>query len=495
MNPERLKDRLLGCWVGKAAGGTIGMPFEGCTGPLDLPDGGIPAELAANDDLDLQLLWLWVLENHGTSVRATHLAEAAASQYACYPDEYGVARWNTERGLKPPVTGRLNNAFGNGMGAAIRSEIWACLCPGRPDIAAALAREDALVDHYGDGVEAERFLAGLESRLFDGTGLPEAIQEGLNLLPGKSGLREALVAVRDLFSAGATADEAQQTVSIRYHSPNFTDVRMNLCFILIGLLWGKQDVVESVRLAVSCGMDTDCTGATCGAILGLFHGLSGLPPSWALLADAPLACHPSLHALPVPKTSREFTERLIRLQEEWALVTENGLSDPTPSTADLPEDPSSWLVIRKEQNESEDAYLQRVDQACACPESFMEHLVHVNGIHLTLAGIGCRPGDRVCLITRVKASTAEATRMMCCADAGMGVWLDGRLMIQHHGRDPRIPAFHRTQGGATVPVELKEGAAHLLMIQLWVGPVDEGALTVAFGKDDGAYAHPITLGI
>ena len=43
------------------------------------------------------------------------------------------------------------------MGAAIRSEVWACLCPGDPALAVSLAREDACVDHVRDGVEASSF--------------------------------------------------------------------------------------------------------------------------------------------------------------------------------------------------------------------------------------------------------------------------------------------------------------------------------------------------
>lgn len=54
------------------------------------------------------------------------------------------------------------------MGAPIRSEIWACICPGNPSLAAKYAEMDAVVDHLEDScsVNGERFFAALESMAF-----------------------------------------------------------------------------------------------------------------------------------------------------------------------------------------------------------------------------------------------------------------------------------------------------------------------------------------
>ena len=55
------KDKMLGCWIGKSIGGTIGGPLEGNTNFLDLPY-EYPKVNIDNDDLDLQLVWLHQLE-------------------------------------------------------------------------------------------------------------------------------------------------------------------------------------------------------------------------------------------------------------------------------------------------------------------------------------------------------------------------------------------------------------------------------------------------
>ena len=74
---KTFKSKLLGCWMGKKIGGTLGAPFEGKRGILDISfythimDG----RPMANDDLDLQLVWLNAAEQHGRNLNARILAE------------------------------------------------------------------------------------------------------------------------------------------------------------------------------------------------------------------------------------------------------------------------------------------------------------------------------------------------------------------------------------------------------------------------------------
>ena len=72
-----------------------------------------------------------------------------------------------QKGLLPPVCGWHNNAFKDCMGSPIRSELWACVAPGCPELAAWYAYQDAIVDHGGgESVYGEIFNAVLESCAF-----------------------------------------------------------------------------------------------------------------------------------------------------------------------------------------------------------------------------------------------------------------------------------------------------------------------------------------
>ena len=61
---EQLRDKILGCWAGKNIGGTVGGPFEGQAGPLDVEfyTHKMDGQPLPNDDLDLQWIWLSALE-------------------------------------------------------------------------------------------------------------------------------------------------------------------------------------------------------------------------------------------------------------------------------------------------------------------------------------------------------------------------------------------------------------------------------------------------
>ena len=65
LNYETLRDKILGCWQGKNAGGTLGAPFEGKRGISDITwyqQKDIENNPPANDDLDLQIAWLHAVE-------------------------------------------------------------------------------------------------------------------------------------------------------------------------------------------------------------------------------------------------------------------------------------------------------------------------------------------------------------------------------------------------------------------------------------------------
>lgn len=73
----RYLDKVYGCWLGKCIVGTVGAPYEGMKQLLHLEfDEKMIAAMLPNDDLDLQVLWLSVLEEKGIYTTGEDLAAA-----------------------------------------------------------------------------------------------------------------------------------------------------------------------------------------------------------------------------------------------------------------------------------------------------------------------------------------------------------------------------------------------------------------------------------
>ena len=175
---EKFLDKVHGGWYGKCLGGAAGAPVEGVKKLIPVNDfTEIFNPDLPNDDLDLQLLWLDVLEEKGPLINSCDLADAWVKK-CWYPfSEYGYFLKNYMRGIKPPYSGILNNSFFmEGMGCPIRSEIWGMISAGNPCLAAEYAYMDATLDHGGNSVYAEQFLAAIESLAFFETDI-----QGINI--------------------------------------------------------------------------------------------------------------------------------------------------------------------------------------------------------------------------------------------------------------------------------------------------------------------------
>jgi ADP-ribosylglycohydrolase len=314
LTPSEYADRVLGGWLGKNVGSTLGGPYEGHTEPTALTFyDPVPVQPSANDDLDLELLWLHALEEHGTNLTSADLA-AEWLAHMRYPwDEYGYATFNLRRGLMPPLCGSFNNWFRNSMGATIRAEIWAMMAPGSPDVAAQLGQMDAVLDHAEEGVWALMFLAALESAAFFETDANALLDTGLARIPAASRIARAVREVRQAFLGGETALQARARVLSAVGHSNVTDTAQNLGFIALGLLYGKGDFGASVCGAVNCGYDTDTTGATVGSILGIMRGAAQLPREWLDPIGENVVVGWGVTGLPAPATVRELTERTVAM--------------------------------------------------------------------------------------------------------------------------------------------------------------------------------------
>lgn len=354
------KDKVKGCWTGKNIGGVLGAPFE-CfrqVNEVDFYTQDLTMGPPPNDDLDLQIIWLAAVEKYGRTVNAAILGEYWLSYIIPNWVEYGTGKANLRAGLRPPLSGVTDNTYGNSCGCFIRSEIWACLAPGHPEIAARYAYEDAIVDHSGEGMYGEVFCAALQSAAFVESDPKKLIDIALTYIPEDSATARTIRKACECYEKKVDALEARRQIhntapgtfgiqgiklkeikkegneGMALGEPGF-DAPENVAFVIAGWLYGEGDFGRSIVIANSFGEDTDCTCATLGALLGILNGEKALPDRWKAPLDdkiATLCIDKTSRGIWVPETATELTERVIRTmpsflgQELCDIFAEGGMS-------------------------------------------------------------------------------------------------------------------------------------------------------------------------
>lgn len=294
------KDKVRACWLGKNIGGTLGTPFEGVRGVFDVKGythdtskGALP-----NDDLDLQLVFLRAAEEYGTKVDSHILGEYWMNQIIAHWSEYGMGKNNMRSGLIPPLSGHYENPMGNSCGCFIRSELWACLAPGHPEIAVKYALEDAMVDHSDEGLYAEIFTAALESAAFVESDPDKLVEIAFSYIPEDSAVAGAVKLVKKCFDEGKTWRQTRAAL-LNTYPDSFShraipvepedeapvgevgfDAPANVGISMIGWYYGGGEFGKSLCIAASCGEDADCTCATLGSIFGIIGGTASIPEEW-----------------------------------------------------------------------------------------------------------------------------------------------------------------------------------------------------------------------
>lgn len=355
INEMDFRDKVLGCWIGKNIGGTIGAPFEWKRQVnnvkfyvQDLKGNPLP-----NDDLDIQLLWLAAMEQQGLDLTSHTLAEYWCSYVTPHWLEYGTGKINMRSGLRPPLSGSFSNIYKHSCGAFIRAEIWACISPGLPQVAAKYAIKDAILDHGdGEGSWAEIFVAALESAAFVEKDIRKLIDIGLSYIPKDCGVAKAIGTTLKCFKSRKTWLQLRDEVLKHHRGGGFPvsdeerkkgyhegvvgyDVPSNIAFTIAPLLYGGNDFGKVQCLAVNLGEDTDCTAATAGSIWGIIHGAKAIPKKWTDpigRSIATIVLNLGDIGWAIPKDVDNLTERTVRLAKQNLLRHKSNLISSTEPT-------------------------------------------------------------------------------------------------------------------------------------------------------------------
>jgi ADP-ribosylglycohydrolase len=234
-----------------------------------------------DDDINYTVLSLMLLERHGLELSTADVARAWLQFLPAgwtWTAERAAYRTLLERAGElfaqgaPPAFDLLEcacNDYSDWIGAQIRADIYGWVCPGRPALAADLARRDASLSHRGDGVEAAAFVAALAAAVPASSTFDEAVGVASREISRESGVSKAIELARSLAGAERAVDQIHE----RYADLPPIHALNNLALVVWALLSFEDDFSAAIGEAVAAGWDTDCNGATVGGL----WGLSGRP--------------------------------------------------------------------------------------------------------------------------------------------------------------------------------------------------------------------------
>ncbi len=264
------------------------------------------AYMENDDDICYTLVGLGVLESSGTDFQWNDVAEYWTNQMPygviCTAENQAIRNYWSKRAVTAKPKSRATyeftrfhrNPYREWIGAQIRADGWAYACAGMPEKAAELAWRDACWTHERNGIYGEMFFAALIAAAFVESDPRVLIEIGLSEIPRSCRLAIAIRNAVQAFEEISDPEVAMDWVELRcaeispwhywegehVHGMNPIHTFNNALICVLALLYENVESVCGFALAVTCGMDTDCNGATVGSISGAVLGKKSFPGFW-----------------------------------------------------------------------------------------------------------------------------------------------------------------------------------------------------------------------
>ena len=300
---KMFRDKMQGAWIGQMIGVGWGQPTEFKVKGEIMPDERMPpwdpkmVNQHNNDDCYVEMTFMKTLEDYGldVSIRQAGIDFANSGYPLWHANKAG--RDNLRKGLAPPASGHPKfSRCADDIDYQIEADFSGIISPGMPNQAIALGNIFGRLMNYGDGLYAGQFVGGMYTEAYFESDMVKIVGAGLKCIPAKSQYAEM---VRDLLKWCKENPDWQKTwelVEEKYHKdPNYThgfcskpggkdafsiDAKLNGAYIIMGLLYGRDDPEQTLRISCRCGQDSDCNPANAGGVLFAAIGAAKIPSKY-----------------------------------------------------------------------------------------------------------------------------------------------------------------------------------------------------------------------
>lgn len=259
----------------------------------------------ADDDTDIEYLYQFLLYENRTSLLSGEQIRAGWLEHIRAEEENFLWVSNQKafdlmrEGLVPPATGDpAHNPEFEMIDAQLTTEIFGLFAPGRPDVAAQIARLPIQTTARLNAQWIAEFYVRMHS-LASASDPQQSMSERLRWmaeearrsLPAGSYAAKMYDFVKARHAAGIPWEQARDEIYQRYQveqadgytinaqprSDNaFFAAGINFAASIVSLLYGDGDIRETIKIGTLCGWDSDNPTATWGGLLGFMLGQEGV---------------------------------------------------------------------------------------------------------------------------------------------------------------------------------------------------------------------------
>jgi hypothetical protein len=296
------RDRMAAGWLGQMAGVGWGAPTEFKFNGTIIPEEKVPewkppmVNQFNQDDIYVEMTFLRTMELYGLncSIRQAGIDFANSGYRLWHANKAG--RDNLRNGIAPPDSGHPKfNSHADDIDYQIEADFSGLIAPGMPNVAIELGEKFGRLMNYGDGVYGGQFVGGMYAEAFFEDDPLKIVEAGLACIPTESQFAECIRdTVRWWRESPQDWKKTWQRIEDKYQrNPDYRkfscqgpetafniDAKINAAYIVMGLLYGRRQLDDTIVISMRCGQDSDCNPANAGGVLATTIGKAELPSAY-----------------------------------------------------------------------------------------------------------------------------------------------------------------------------------------------------------------------
>ena len=161
------------------------------------------------------------------------------------------------------------------------------ICAGEPERAAQMAKIEAEISHFGDGIAAAQAIAASIAVAMVGGTVDEIIAAGRAQISDDSWLGRTMQMAMDMCDKATSIEEIWEPIHTKLWTPSHATAAEAIPQLYAVFRMTQGDFLKGQFWACNFGRDADTIAAVVGALAGAKNGMKVIPPDWVEIVRKP----------------------------------------------------------------------------------------------------------------------------------------------------------------------------------------------------------------